>query len=633
MPRGVSATALVLVVTFAFAASGQEPAPSPDFKYPTWDEPKDEPAPSEDAPPADEPQPEWQGPAGEPPDGDAPQQTQPGIELPDWNESRTSALTDKDIRAAIERGVAYLKGTRDEETQLYLGRYARGYPLGETALALLAFRYAGVGLTDPAFHQPFGKLLEIDSNHVYVNSLVAQVLATIPREAQTPDVRRRLNQVTTWLCRSQTPSGMWTYAPPRKNVVTGDNSNTQFAVLGLWQLAETGMEPGLHVLQRCEKHFLESQLEDGGWGYTPPRAYVRNGRRVVAGSQSTPSMTATGLATMYIFEDLLHLKDGGDCLRRRKPVGGRTEAWDRRVAAALKKVEADLVKSLEAYEAAAADTQATARARAAAMRDLYYLYSVERVAAASGQKYLGTIDWYARMAALLLGSQNADGSWGYNAGEDRSPRLRPIVETAFAVLLLAKGRAPVFINKLAYDGDWNNDPRDAANLTRYASRVLEQLFNWQVINIKGDVGGWFEAPLVMLSGTGELTLDEPSREKLKEYVAKGGCLMAVATCRDAQFIAAARKLGTELWPGLAWTRLADDHPIMTRQSHFDLEQRPELWGLTDAAGFTFFILSADDVACLWHQNRVMTQEDTFRFGINAVRYAARGKPVRSRLAD
>ena len=41
-----------------------------------------------------------------------------------------------------------------------------------------------------------------------------------------------------------------------------------------------------------------------------------------------------------------------------------------------------------------------------------------------------------------------------------------MVATSFALLFLAKGRAPVLINKLRHspDQDWNNDPDDVRNI-------------------------------------------------------------------------------------------------------------------------------------------------------------------------
>ena len=51
----------------------------------------------------------------------------------------------------------------------------------------------------------------------------------------------------------------------------------------------------------------------------------------------------------------------------------------------------------------------------------------------------------------------------------------PIVATSFALLFLAKGRAPVLINKLRHGpgDDWNNDPDDVRNLVGAGLARLE----------------------------------------------------------------------------------------------------------------------------------------------------------------
>ena len=64
----------------------------------------------------------------------------------------------------------------------------------------------------------------------------------------------------------------------------------------------------------------------------------------------------------------------------------------------------------------------------------YGLFGVERVGAASGRKYFGNIDWYSAGRERLVKKQDAAGSWG------------TLHDTAFAVLFLAHGRAPVMMN-------------------------------------------------------------------------------------------------------------------------------------------------------------------------------------------
>src|SRR5262245_17718069 len=48
----------------------------------------------------------------------------------------------------------------------------------------------------------------------------------------------------------------------------GDNSNTQFAVLGLWVARRHGL-PVDDALARTDAYFRRTQNSDGGWAYTP----------------------------------------------------------------------------------------------------------------------------------------------------------------------------------------------------------------------------------------------------------------------------------------------------------------------------------------------------------------------------
>jgi hypothetical protein len=65
-------------------------------------------------------------------------------------------------------------------------------------------------------------------------------------------------------------------------------------------------------------------------------------------------------------------------------------------------------------------------------RDLYFLWSLERVGVVYGLDKIGGVDWYQYGADLLIPAQNADGSWGARGG------YGPEVDTAFALLFLAR---------------------------------------------------------------------------------------------------------------------------------------------------------------------------------------------------
>src|SRR5262249_18872917 len=57
--------------------------------------------------------------------------------------------------------------------------------------------------------------------------------------------------------------------PARQRIVyRGDNSNTQFAILGLWVAQRHGV-PARSALVANEQYFRATQLTDGSWAYHP----------------------------------------------------------------------------------------------------------------------------------------------------------------------------------------------------------------------------------------------------------------------------------------------------------------------------------------------------------------------------
>ena len=66
----------------------------------------------------------------------------------------------------------------------------------------------------------------------------------------------------------------------------GDNSNTQFALLGLWAAGRHGFDSD-EPLESIDHHFRTSQINDGRWGYR-------------LGMGGTDSMTCAGLMGLAI---------------------------------------------------------------------------------------------------------------------------------------------------------------------------------------------------------------------------------------------------------------------------------------------------------------------------------------------
>jgi hypothetical protein len=66
------------------------------------------------------------------------------------------------------------------------------------------------------------------------------------------------------------------------------------------------------------------------------------------------------------------------------------------------------------------------------------------------------------------------------------------------------------MNKLRYNLDthgdapkeanWNQRPRDAANITRWIGRQFERELAWQVVNLSGPADDLLDAPILHISG-------------------------------------------------------------------------------------------------------------------------------------
>jgi hypothetical protein len=200
----------------------------------------------------------------------------------------------------------------------------------------------------------------------------------------------------------------------------GDNSNTQFAILGLWTARRQGI-PVEKALARTATRFRSTQHADGGWGYM-----ATLGRMPKFGA-TTPSMTCAGLLGLALGygsdrEAMLHTAPGlksAKAASSKAPPGPTKDPVLRAGFTALARV---IGRPLE---------DAGPGGVAAGLGDMYYLlWSVERVAVAYGLPTIGNKDWYAWGAALLLAAQRADGGWRGKFGTD--------VDTSFALLFLRR---------------------------------------------------------------------------------------------------------------------------------------------------------------------------------------------------
>jgi len=208
----------------------------------------------------------------------------------------------KRVDAAIEKGLRYLKGSEPSPP---------GFDIGETYhLALWTYVHAGVPETDPEFQKLFKRMLGEELAATYKVALEAMILEEVDRVKY----QERIAQCGQFLVDNMSPIGQWGYGTPttydkflpvptgtpRRAVGTGggkpppsivdfarrqkppvrmkirikkkrdgathDNSNTQYAALGLRACHDAGIEFEKSVLERARKWWIDCQIKEEGPG-------------------------------------------------------------------------------------------------------------------------------------------------------------------------------------------------------------------------------------------------------------------------------------------------------------------------------------------------------------------------------
>ncbi len=436
------------------------------------------------------------------------------------------AVTEAQVGDAIDRMQTYLLGRQDPDTggwddQYASSRYHRG---GESALVMFALLQSGLSAQDPQMQRGIRFLEDVPMNGTYAIALRSHCWAALPN-----GYRPRLTRDARWLLKAQ-QNGLFNYGP--RNGPRFDHSVTQYGLLGLWESAKRRGPTASGVWRNTIKHFTEVQNPDGGWGYT-------------RGDQSSPAMTAAGLTALLIAQERLYLS-------MHRPPQKVSEA-----------IEAGILW-LDAFAESGGNISSGSRA-------MYYLASLERVALASGIKTFSGKDWFDQGARQILQEEAGSGSVNNN-----------VVDTAFALLFLSRGRVPVWINKLRLTGQqWNNRPNDLNILTRKMSDQLEQELNWQVVAVQDDLGVWLNAPVAYLASDRPVHLSAKAMANLEAYLDLGGVLVATPDSDPQPFVDSVIQLAHRLYPAYRFERIGPDHPLLGLVYPVGLPENKRPWVLSN----------------------------------------------------
>ena len=368
--------------------------------------------------------------------------------------SSPQAVDQTRIDGAVRKGLAYLKTAKTPGFD-----YAKITDTYE--LVLLTFVTGGVSETDDKVQEYLKRLLEEPLEKTYKVVLQAMILEEVDRVKY----QNRIAQCAQFLLDNQCVNGQWSYGEPSAYVkdpgptkdvatpaqtprdgarefgqpgkkekpkvkskipvkkmkdgpATGDNSNSQYAALGLRACHDAGILLPKESIQLARKWWLESQhdksddkgVATGGEVSGPPRGWCYSKESVCAkGHHAYASMTAGAVGALAICDYIL------DMDRKKDPAIKSGLAWlnaNWSVTANEGPVEFDKSNKTEYF---------------------YYLYALERAGMLLDVPHIAKHDWYAEGAAAILDAQKADGSWFGGAN-----RCKPTWDTCFAILFLKK---------------------------------------------------------------------------------------------------------------------------------------------------------------------------------------------------
>ena len=456
-----------------------------------------------------------------------------------------ASIAAADVRSAIDAISeaiidAYHPTRHWDPVQMPGGESTRQHLGGYTALATLALLTAGHDAQSSPLREAIAWLESVEPDGTYAVAFRAQVWASLP-DRFLPQLQHDVDRLVESFHWEQ---GGWDYlCRPVERIPRVSPSTRHVAVLALHAAADRGIRVPPKLLARVESATIESQHKDGGWSYH-------------IGDSPTGSMTAAGVFSLVLVQDLL------DKSSRTRTKSIRETAIENGRLWLDERFTADPCPGL---------------GRCAKFPQ-YWLYSLERVALATGWRTLAGRDWLRDALSTTLGRlcrRDTHGQWHVSGGKSVS-QLR---QRCFALMLLHRGLAPLACAQLTLPGQ-SIEHDSAALLVDRLQRTLEHETSWQQISMSDSVDVWLESPMVLIQGAREPSFVRDRRRDItaalrgeaatpnieevqlfSEYLKRGGLLVAVA--RSSGFGSAMKQIGSLASPHATWRRLTRKDPALS----------------------------------------------------------------------
>jgi len=504
--------------------------------------------------------------------------------------SRGAELYLTHVVDSVELGRRFLAGCQHADGAFPADHFLV-HPISSTSLSTLALLKTGTPLQSPAIQNALHWLRALppeEPARVHEIALLALVLNTVNLAADRP----RVQQLKDRLLSTQLASGSW---PHHQGETHGDLSATEFALIALRDLAQTGEEISVDTWQRAGDFWISSQREDGGWP-----EFFNEADPPDSVTESRLSGTLAGVAMLSLCESL-KLPSGtagrGNC----DPPAAHSPA--------LRNGQHWLEKHF----------QSTAEGLDSPENAVDHLYGLERITRPRGALFQGEERWFRRAAVSLLRRQHR--SRGYWQGNNQS------VSTSYALLFLSSGITPSVMNVVQMTPSTESrHPGAVWNLNEFFlnDRQLSRFHHPHELDLSAvsvnPPEPFLEGKLLFLTGNSVVDPGSPSVEILKGFVQSGGILFLSPECASSEFDDGVQRLARELtapFPG-ELTRVPATHPVLS--SRFPLNPSDtELWELSTGCRTVLFY-SPRPIPRDWQHARSI-ENPGLQLGINVMTYA------------
>lgn len=352
-----------------------------------------------------------------------------------------------DVQKLINEGLQYIVGERGSslpgprimygmaayKSQVVTSPNPKEHPLIDDAIEAIK-SYCTASKLDAS--QEFSKM--------YASALACIFLLELDAEKYSAEIKVLLRHISE---RQQT-SGAWGY---RDEPSVGDVSQMQYIALALWLADEKGFKISYRAAKEALEWMLQFQESNGGWIYKYPS---QSGGNFEFNNTVRHSLVAAGLGTVYLYADLLRLKNRAGSLG---PKDLEEADLPPDVVDVTNEDDPESVQD-DNGPRARVDRGALGRGMNSGNRwfqsnftpdaepyNMYFLYGFERYAAL--REYLdgnvtGVEDWYDKGVEHLKEIQAPNGAMAIGGGEITAP-----IQTALAILFLTRSMSITIADK------------------------------------------------------------------------------------------------------------------------------------------------------------------------------------------